>query len=394
MLTRTLSIAALLLAVFAATPARALNVGDKAPEIKVDDWFNTQPLTLAGLNNNIVVVEFWATWCPPCRASIPHLVKMHEEFKDKGVVFIGLTDEPKNKIEKFVTDMKMTYAVGAGSPSGDRYGVNGIPHAFIVAPGGQVVWHGHPMSGLDKAVENALRTTPPVLVDPADKARGEKLLAEARDLAAGSDPARAAAKLNEIAGIKGSFEAKDQAAAKLLELSAQGAKELEAAAAKPPLEAHAAVKELAARWAGTKAGDDAKAKLAELEGNSEVKQALLKNKFDEEAKVLMAGAEAAAQRSEWAKALPLYEKIAREYPMTQTGKEAAKKAEALKADKALMAKLGANEETKKADGMLRMAKSFIKNNAREMAREKLEALIKEFPESAAAGEAKELLKSL
>jgi len=131
------------------------------PEINAQYWINTEPLTLAGLRGKIVVLEFWATWCPPCRVTIPHLIEMHKTFADKGVVIVSLTNEPKDKVEPFAKDMRMTYAIGGGSSSGQAYGVRGIPHALLIAPSGDVVWKGHPMNGLDKAIEEQLAKTPP-----------------------------------------------------------------------------------------------------------------------------------------------------------------------------------------------------------------------------------------
>jgi thiol-disulfide isomerase/thioredoxin len=136
-------------------------VGSPAPEVKAAEWLNSVPLSLAQLTKKIVVVEFWATWCPPCRKSIPHLIELNAKYKDKGVVIMGLTDEPMSKVKGFAANMKMDYAVGVGSPTGDAYGVTGIPHAFVVAPGGKIVWSGHPADGLDKAIEDALKKTPP-----------------------------------------------------------------------------------------------------------------------------------------------------------------------------------------------------------------------------------------
>jgi len=132
-----------------------------APEIEAAYWLNSDPLTLAGERGKIVVLEFWATWCPPCRASIPHLNELFNTYKDKGVAFMSLTNEPRKTVEPFAKQMKMAYPVGGGSPSSRAYKVKGIPHAFIINPAGEVVWEGHPMAGLDKAIEKQLKATPP-----------------------------------------------------------------------------------------------------------------------------------------------------------------------------------------------------------------------------------------
>jgi thiol-disulfide isomerase/thioredoxin len=145
-------------------------VGKPAPEIQAAYWLNSQALALAGLRGKIVVVEFWATWCPPCRASIPHLIEMNHKFAGKGVVFISLTDEDRKTVEPFAKTMKMDYAVGGGSKTSGVYGVTGIPHAFIVDPSGTVAWEGHPMAGLDRALEDQLKKTPPSRMAPRDQA--------------------------------------------------------------------------------------------------------------------------------------------------------------------------------------------------------------------------------
>jgi thiol-disulfide isomerase/thioredoxin len=132
-----------------------------APEIQAAYWLNTDPLSLEGLRGKIVVVEFWATWCPPCRTTIPHLIEMYEGYKEERVAFVSLTNEPRGTVEPFVEKMNMPYPVGGGSNSARAYGVRGIPRAFILDPSGRIVWEGHPMGGLEEALEKQLETTPP-----------------------------------------------------------------------------------------------------------------------------------------------------------------------------------------------------------------------------------------
>jgi thiol-disulfide isomerase/thioredoxin len=158
-MSRVFPLSIVVLAIAVSAGAAELAVGEKAPEIKAAAWINSAGVTLAANDKKIVVVEFWATWCPPCRKSIPHLIEMADKFKDKGVVIVGLTDEPMAKVKTFATDMKMNYPVGTGSKTLEEYGVNGIPHAFIVV-GGKIVWHDHPMKGLDKAIEEAIKNNP------------------------------------------------------------------------------------------------------------------------------------------------------------------------------------------------------------------------------------------
>jgi thiol-disulfide isomerase/thioredoxin len=105
------------------------------------------------------IVEFWATWCPPCRASIPHLNEIYKKFKDKGLVVIGITDEEKAKVEAFQKKIPMDYAVGIDAKGAllKQLGIEGIPHAFVVDKAGKVVWEGHPMELKDSVIEKVLK---------------------------------------------------------------------------------------------------------------------------------------------------------------------------------------------------------------------------------------------
>ena len=159
----TLALAALAVALSPTLPAAAL--GDPAAPLKIAEWVKGQPVKLdEGKGKTVYVVEFWATWCPPCRASIPHLTELQKKYKDKGVVFIGISDEKPATVKKFVEQMadKMDYRVAIDQDRKtsegymEAYDINGIPHAFIVDKEGRVVWNGHPMGGLEAALDQVL----------------------------------------------------------------------------------------------------------------------------------------------------------------------------------------------------------------------------------------------
>ncbi len=154
---RLVPILILLAVVFVFNSRRSvLRAGSAAPAISADTWINADGvLELSALKGKVVVVEFWATWCGPCRTSIPHMNKLHDRWKDKDVVVIGLTDETPEDVQQFVRKNGIRYAVGAGSLSSFDYGVSSIPHVFVIAGDGMVVWDGYPGRQLDQAVAQA-----------------------------------------------------------------------------------------------------------------------------------------------------------------------------------------------------------------------------------------------
>lgn len=142
--------------------AWAGELGQAAPALKISEWVKGKAVDLKeGKGKNVYVVEFWATWCPPCRASIPHLTELQAKYKDKNVVFIGVSDEEVGTVKKFVDKMgdKMAYTVAIDDEKEtskgymQEFGIRGIPHAFIVDRDGKIAWHTHPM---DPSFEKAL----------------------------------------------------------------------------------------------------------------------------------------------------------------------------------------------------------------------------------------------
>lgn len=129
-------------------------VGEQLPRLTVN-FFGPSP----ELEGKAVLLEFWATWCPPCRDSIPHLNELYGKFKDRGLVIVGVTAESNQVIRKFQKDVPMDYptATDNGGRLADKMGVSGIPSAFLADKSGKIVWQGHPATLRDSDIEKALQ---------------------------------------------------------------------------------------------------------------------------------------------------------------------------------------------------------------------------------------------
>ncbi len=116
------------------------------PEIDIEHWVGDPPADMTG---KFVLIEVWATWCPPCRRSLPYLNYLHEKYGDDLVV-IAICETDKAALEGMekplkLGDLKFHLAVDTGRRFADKLGVYGIPHAVILEPQfGAVIWEGMP----------------------------------------------------------------------------------------------------------------------------------------------------------------------------------------------------------------------------------------------------------
>jgi len=166
----------------AAPFAQAQELGSPAPALSIDQWVKGGPVNVAP-GDKVYVVEFWATWCGPCRVSIPHLTELQKKFKDKGVVIVGVSGEKPEEVRPFVESKgaEMDYAVAVdknGETNAkymDAFKQEGIPTAFVVDKQGKIVWVGHPMDGLDLVVEEVVNGTYSVEKTKAREAKREEM---------------------------------------------------------------------------------------------------------------------------------------------------------------------------------------------------------------------------
>jgi thiol-disulfide isomerase/thioredoxin len=170
MLLKTLPVLALLAVAAGAQDAprdEMLVPGSKAPALNVNKWVKGDPVTLE--KGKVYVVEFWATWCGPCIASMPHLTELQETYKDKVTIVGVSTKDPNNtleNVEKMVAEkaVAMGYTV-AWDEDGSTNALwmkaarqRGIPCSFLVDAEGKLAYIGHP-SGLDIPLKRVVAGT-------------------------------------------------------------------------------------------------------------------------------------------------------------------------------------------------------------------------------------------
>ncbi len=169
---RRYSLLGAILIALSASPAlsKDLGIGDPAPKITVAEFVKGEPIKEFE-KGKVYVVEFWATWCGPCKTSIPHLTAMQKAHKDARFLGVSVFEQDFSGVKPFVKEMgdKMDYTVATDSvPEGKTgqegamgkdwmlaSGEGGIPTAFLVNGDGRIAWIGHPME-LEKPLEKVL----------------------------------------------------------------------------------------------------------------------------------------------------------------------------------------------------------------------------------------------
>ena len=117
---------------------------DDAVRQKADFTLNDlqgKPWHLQDLRGKVVLVNFWATWCPPCRKEMPDLDALYNRFKDRGFVVVAISDEEATKVAPFIEERKIDYPIllDPGRKVNDLFQVEGIPKSFVYDRSGKMV---------------------------------------------------------------------------------------------------------------------------------------------------------------------------------------------------------------------------------------------------------------
>lgn len=129
--------------------------GEQAPDLSGVDYLTSKP----EMENALVVLDFWATWCKPCRDAMPHMNRLAQKFPG-DVAVVGLTSEGRADVEQFLRTGQIEYAVGL-DPDGAiarAAGVRGIPDIVIVSRDGVVRWQGHPNLLTEQVLTDLVRS--------------------------------------------------------------------------------------------------------------------------------------------------------------------------------------------------------------------------------------------
>src|SRR5437899_1604976 len=134
--------------------------GKLAPPLMLTNWINSKNLKLDELKGKVVLLEFWATWCPSCIAMIPHHNELAKKYADQGLVFIGICDEDQaQKMPALAkkTGIQYPIAVDIGNATSRRYKCDSTPDFYLIDRKGILRWPDIETDDVEKGIELLLK---------------------------------------------------------------------------------------------------------------------------------------------------------------------------------------------------------------------------------------------
>ena len=135
---------AVILLLLSITAKAQVKVGQMAPEISLPNTKDSM-VSLSSFKGKVVLLDFWASWCGPCRASIPSVVKLYDKYKEKGFEVFGVSiDSKKSAWLKAIKHDNINYVQvidkdGWNAKTAELYGVNEIPTTFLLNKKGEII---------------------------------------------------------------------------------------------------------------------------------------------------------------------------------------------------------------------------------------------------------------
>jgi peroxiredoxin len=143
---------------FGCTSKEKATASAAAPDFTLQD-LSGKKVSLSGLKGSVVLLEFWATWCPPCRSSIPGLERLHKAYGGKGLTILAISvdDGGWDNVSNFIAEHKITYSVLKGTDEvSTKYLVRMIPAMYLVDKQG-IVRKQYMGAGDDEEIEKEIK---------------------------------------------------------------------------------------------------------------------------------------------------------------------------------------------------------------------------------------------